>query len=177
MLISNTILLDTPNTMQVFIGTTSLLNPQQCQNDIWLTFSNPGEPAVGDIRFLVGGGDAAAAKLFVEMFTQHQGINRWVVVDANEYISFYNIDENPVEEAQVQLIAPGQVPNHVHAENNVVTCFEFPWVADLVVYPRADDESSFTTGISQGARASNIRLTTQRIQIRNSGLRCIGINK
>ena len=76
-----------------FIGSTGLLKPYQCQNDIWFTDGNPNLPVAGDARLVV------------------QGINLYIGA------VYYEIWDPIVNDWEVWTMPPGIIAQREHTPN------------------------------------------------------------
>lgn len=111
-----------------YIGSTGLLKPNQCQNDLWLTQGDPRHPAAGDARIIIQAVNQMTGVVYFETWTPN--INSWRVWTMPAWIIALN-GNNPGPNLNANLIHPVVIPNNSivnpHRGNQVIQGFYFNW--------------------------------------------------
>jgi hypothetical protein len=119
-----------------FIGSTGLLQPNQCQNDIWLTQGNPNHPVLGDRRIILQAINPTLGVMYYEMWEPQ--VNDWEVWSMPGWIVAQD-DHNP--NPTVNVIVRNVIPNNAIANprrgngNQVILGYNFNW--DTIFYLRS----------------------------------------
>ena len=107
-----------------FIGSTGVLRPGQCQNDIWITQGDPNFPVLGDARFILQATNPTTGIIYRELW--NPVANAWQVWPMLPPLRAINASLNPNIPLLPVVIANNQITNQFRGAA-IITGYQFPW--------------------------------------------------
>jgi len=106
-----------------FIGSTGVLRPGQCQNDIWITQGDPNLPVFGDARLIVQAVNPTAGVMYYELWNPLA--NAWQVWPMPLFLQVINATVNPNVPLVPVVIPINQLTNQFVGAP-LITGYNFP---------------------------------------------------
>ncbi|KAJ7432707.1 hypothetical protein B0H11DRAFT_1940151 [Mycena galericulata] len=115
------------------IGSTGVLKPGQCQNDVMLTGGAPEAPVAGDERLIIQGTNQQLGIMYAERWIPAQG--NWGVVPMPPGVVLWDHTVNPNAPQGPIALAPASIVNQIIAVGGVpIMGFDFMWGHDITLY-------------------------------------------